>query len=559
MSKFSVFDKYKTPDDWKRNALNTETTEKPKIRTWQFTTAVLAALAIVAGGVMISLTGTIGTSNSAGSSSDTSETRKSIVSLSDEQKEKIYGEMEKEYDCVVKGIVLNSWEDEPKITVLVKSDNNVEDEGKVVTYTLQENGCSYDSDGVEGKLSAETADKAVGTEVYLGFYAQEIDETDSIDDSTAEINEDDLRDANEQLDEQHGNADGFANLGVTTDSDFKDIAEAVMAYTGSDSLEDCGEILRGHYLATSDKGYEYEEVSTSAENIGGFINLEFTQLKTFCLCWSGNSWQREYVYITKVKNVAGGNVLNGGNQEGLYSARIGGDLSVTYNIFNDTMETPYTDEYTVDNVKFVRGNSKSVAYIIGTVQYPECSERFPINGRLRVLLQLESGESSIEYGINYPNGYEIPEEYFANCNYYISENCEYDITGYGSVLSLIDNKNETTFWYEFGLWSKDEIPADTVWVHDGNKWTADVNGETITVVVDTEDENAELVGGDSFGYTYDRENENDLRSQVGFDVTIKRQAGTEVKFTVMRGSEVLGTIDYPAVTGDHNDPNEPAD
>ncbi|MBP1534724.1 MAG: hypothetical protein IK999_11475 [Ruminococcus sp.] len=109
MKQFRFLDNVKTPDDWKRRALDIKEAEKPKLRGWQYGTAVAAAAVVaISAGILPNVIKKGGITNSPSSYID--EALTDDESVTEQVQNDLLAQLEQEYDEVVVGTVISSGE-----------------------------------------------------------------------------------------------------------------------------------------------------------------------------------------------------------------------------------------------------------------------------------------------------------------------------------------------------------------------------------------------------------------------------------------------------------------
>lgn len=233
MNEFRIFDRYKTPEEWKKQALEHKVTvkQKPRISTAKTKAAICAgAAAIVCAVALPVMDGISKVRQQTPLSNESQQTQEDelievVTSSSDTKnnqetesvREQIVETMREEYDNVVLGILLGNSEDgSVREVVAVYDDREELDSQSIISFNLNDSDRPVERlyiNNVQTDIS-ELSGIQFGDEVILGYKA---DENGVID---------------------YSKASAVADFGVTNDEDFRHISKTADMVTALSERND---------------------------------------------------------------------------------------------------------------------------------------------------------------------------------------------------------------------------------------------------------------------------------------------------------------------------------
>ena len=335
MKKLTVFDRYTTPEEWKRQALENSHKGKPKLKRWQFAAAVCTTCTVILCMVMLPYL------NSAYQYANQPERPESEMydSSTDKSidqsnvKKRIVERMRSDFDCVVTGLILGGNENTSQITVYVteKAEANVNAsifEGQILNLSIQPTGWLYtENSKTSGLVGIE---KNIGN---LAVFGMNFSNTDDMRDDTAE---------------------GYADLGAGNDPILDGVIETADLLTNNGEETYYDQTKDDIVINTFGQHMQLQPLityETSSYNI--------KPMSAISIWYHDNSGSKEYndvyrtVYIFRIENINGGAIkgeienmegnavqiiMNSQNTETTFSAAAdisGMNASIQYSVMKD--------------------------------------------------------------------------------------------------------------------------------------------------------------------------------------------------------------------------------
>lgn len=252
---FKVFDRYVTPEKWKKDAVEKAFAEKPRLKRGQLALAVCATAAVLVGLVTAPFLASRMTDVpdlSPGSESSQADSGEEISLYEGMPYDELYSFMKTKYDEVVYGIVLAPKDDYSRITVythgtLLNQYGVAENQVRIDSFDIT--GTDY-TGGVERSMVSATMGINVGDWVLLGYNRYYIEYCTGLGQITRE------KPKGYTYSEEYF-LEGYANLGKSRDQSFLRIAECAKAICATDDLNDsrvCSIILETYRQWNREEG-----------------------------------------------------------------------------------------------------------------------------------------------------------------------------------------------------------------------------------------------------------------------------------------------------------------